>query len=87
MAQHFDHPAIGSFVDRRGGGGDDGGMEARIARLEADVGHIRSDITVIREDVREVRGKLDSHFIWMIGLGLGAVGLVLGVIAKGFGWL
>ena len=73
-----------------GGPGDNGGMEARVAKLEAAVEHIQRDISDIRTDIRDIRGELRgvhsamrTHFYWMIG----AFAAVLAVMAKGFGWL
>ena len=37
-----------------------GGMEARIARLESDVAHIRTDLADVKADVRSMRDKLDA---------------------------
>jgi hypothetical protein len=66
-----------------GNGGDNGGMEARVAKLEATVEHIGSDISDIRTDLRQIRGDMRTQFYWM----LAAFAAVLGVMAKGFGWL
>lgn len=73
--------------DNTGDGGDDGGMEARVAKLEATVEHIQRDISDIKQDVREIRSSISTDFrlTWggLIALALGMAGLM----AKGFHWL
>jgi hypothetical protein len=73
--------------DNGGSGGDDGGMEARVAKLEATVEHIQRDLTDIKQDVREIRSSMSTDFrlTWggLIALALGLAGLM----AKGFHWL
>jgi hypothetical protein len=68
--------------------------EARIARLETRLDHIDGTISEmkvdIREmrntDIRELRNKVDQHFILGIGALIAtAVGLA-GLTAKGFHW-
>ena len=73
-------------------GGD--GMEARIAKLESDVGHIKSDILEIKTDIRASRTSLDSvkdsisgAKTWALLLYIALAASLLGVMAKGFGWL
>lgn len=68
-------------------GPHDGGMEARIAKLEAHVGHIQSDIADIKTDVREIRNERHSDVRWAIGFYIGGVVALVGLMAKGFGWL
>ncbi len=58
-------------------------LEARVARLESHVEHIDSQITDIKTDIREIRSSIDTKFYWVIA-GFAAL---LGVLAKGFGWL
>ena len=65
----------------------DGGMEARVARLESAIENILRDIADIKLDLRSLRDKVDNHLLilggMIIALGLGLAGLM----AKGFGWL
>ncbi len=83
------------------GGGGDGGMEARIARLEAHVEHIDKTLTEIRQDIRDLRGdgkdfrgeikeirqEARTDFRLTFGALIAvAIGLA-GMMAKGFGWL
>lgn len=58
-------------------------LEARVARLESDVDYIKRDISEMKVDVKDIRAHQRSDFRWVIG---GFVAL-LGVLAKGFGWL
>jgi len=70
-----------------GGPGDNGGMEARVAKLEAAVEHIQRDISDLKTDVRGLRGDARSDFRTLFGaLIVVALGLA-GIMAKGFGWL
>lgn len=73
--------------DRARGGGDDGGMEARVAKLEAAVEHIEKDIRDIKQDVREMRSDMRSDFRLHFGALIAvAIGLA-GMMAHGFHWL
>jgi len=81
----------GPPVDGDGGGGDDGGMEARVAKLEAIVEHVQQDIAELKADVRNVRNDItgirttDFRILFgaIIAVALGLAGLM----ARGFGWL
>lgn len=75
----------------RWGGGDGGGMESRVARLEAaveylqrDVVEIKGHINALRNDVSGIR-TTDFRLIFgaIITVALGLAGLV----ATGFGWI
>lgn len=73
------------------GGGNDGGMEARVAKLEAVAEHLRRDVDDLRADVKELRrdvhGIRTTDFRLIFGAII-AVSLGLaGIMAKGFGWL
>ncbi|MEO8543467.1 MAG: hypothetical protein ABI434_07785 [Burkholderiaceae bacterium] len=69
----------------------DGGMEARVAKLEAGLEHVQKDIAELKADVRSIRdaitGIRTTDFRIMFGaiitvaLGLSAL------MAKGFHWL
>jgi hypothetical protein len=59
-------------------------MEARVARIESDVAHMRTDIADIKVDLRAVRDKLDST---AERLYIALAGTLLGVMARGFGWI
>jgi uncharacterized coiled-coil protein SlyX len=73
-------------------------VEARIARLESHVEHIQSDITEIKSDVLRLDQKLDQKFdslrdsltkltVWALTLYCALAASLLGVMAKGFGWI
>lgn len=47
-------------LENGGGGGNDGGMEARVAKLESDVSHIQADVGEVRSDLRSVSERLRS---------------------------
>lgn len=40
-----------------GNGGNDGGMEARIAKLESDMDYVKRDVSELRVDMRDVRDR------------------------------
>ena len=73
-------------VDPPRDGGDNGDMEARVAKLEVAVDYIKRDITDIKSDIREIKKDSREDFRILAGmiiaLGLGMAGLM----AKGFNW-
>lgn len=75
-------------------GGDNGGMEAKIARLESDMSHISKTLDEVKLDVREIRRDIQdvrkeatrdyrTLFAALITVAIGLAGLM----AKGFNWL
>jgi hypothetical protein len=70
-------------LKKSGGDGTSEGMEARVAKLESDMGHVMTTLTEIRTDIREVKKDARADFRWM----LAGFAALLGVMAKGFGWL
>lgn len=73
--------------DSGNGGGDDGGMEARIAKLEASMSHIERDIGELRSDVRELKRDQRADFRLTFGALIGVALGLAGLLAKGFHWL
>ena len=55
-------------LDFGGGGGDSGGMEARVARLEDDFREMKADIKALRGDTNDVKVKLAELGAKMDGL-------------------
>lgn len=45
-------------VEKRGGGGHDGGMEARVAKLETDVGEIKGILGRLEPMIADIHGRL-----------------------------
>jgi hypothetical protein len=78
-------------IDDSGGGGDDGGMEARIAKLEAGQEFIQRDVKELKDDVRAMRADVnyirttDFRLLFSAIIAV-AVGLA-GLMAKGFHWI
>ncbi|MEH0690128.1 hypothetical protein H4F17_13815 [Vibrio cholerae] len=70
-------------VPTRGNDGGGGDLEVRVARLESDVEYIKRDIAEIKTDIKDMRKESRSEFYVLIGFMVG----LLGVMAKGFGWL
>lgn len=87
MADNSNVTEVKNWGGQAGGRGDNGEppdmLEARVARLESDVEYIKRDISEMKVDVKEIRAHQRSDFRWVIG---GFIAL-LGVLAKGFGWL
>jgi hypothetical protein len=79
-------PPLSSFDGGRGGG-DDGGMEARVAKLEAAVEHIQVVVGEIKADLREVRRDMRGDFRLLFGAVIFVALGLAGLMAKGFGWL
>ena len=42
----------------------------RLARLEIRVEHVEGQIAEIREDIRDIRSKMDRHFLWILGVNI-----------------
>jgi len=70
-----------------GGGGTFDGMEARVAKLEASVKHIEKDVAEIKTDIRDMCRQIDGNFKWLLSVMGGFALLLLGTMAKGFGWI
>lgn len=83
----FDQPASAGGS----GGGNDMGLEAKVAKLEAHAEHIQSDVSDIKKNVVKLDDKIDSNFKWLLGsfisIFIFGFGGVLLTIAKGFHWL
>ena len=77
----------GSGLDSSGGGDNSGGMEARITRLETLAEVTERRLAAIESDTKEIRKEIASAKIWaLLLMGAGWASLV-GMMAKGFGWL
>jgi hypothetical protein len=83
-----------SAGDKGDGGGDDDGMEARVAKLEAAVEHIQSDLVEIKTELRDHRGRFDGlrdrmerDFRILFGAIIAVALALAGLMAKGFHWL
>lgn len=70
-------------VAKTGGPPYDGGMEARLSKLEATMNYVQRDIAELKTDVRAIR-TTDFRLLFgaIIAVALGLSGLM----AKGFGW-
>jgi predicted nucleic acid-binding Zn-ribbon protein len=73
-------------------------VEERIARLESHVEHIQTDVTQMKADIRrldhslsELRLAMEKSFsrltLWGLMLYVALAASLLGVMAKGFGWI
>ena len=40
----------------------------RLARLEIRVEHVEGQISELREDIRDIRSRMDRHFLWILGV-------------------
>ncbi len=63
-----------------GGGGDDTGMSAWQQSVENRLGQLA-------EEVRQLRDHMRDDFRWTWGGMIAGLVLLLGVLAKGFGWI
>lgn len=63
-ASAFSHRGPNS-VEKGGGGGHDGGMEARVAKLEAVVPTLatKSDVEAVRADLHKVSSEMKGWFV------------------------
>ena len=66
-------------------------MEVRLARLESAVEHIQRDVSELKADVRSTRCEITkirtTDFRLFFGALISSVIGLVGVMAKGFGWL
>ena len=80
-----------SSVDGGGRGGDNGAMEARVAKLEATTEYVQRDIAELKTDVRELRkdiiGIRTTDFRIMFGAIITVALGLAALMAKGFHWL
>lgn len=74
-------------LDNSGGGGDNTGMEARIAKVESDVQHIMADIGEMKLDLRELRANQRTDFRLLFGAVITVALGLAALMAKGFGWI
>lgn len=81
-------------VRERDGSGEppyDGGMEARVARLESTAEHIQSDVTELKADVRELRKDVaairTTDFRIMFGALIAGILGLAAIMAHGFHWI
>lgn len=77
----------GPPVDHDGGGGDNDGMEARVARLESAVEHMQRDIQDIKADTRDIKRDAREDFRILAGVIIASALGLAGLMAKGFHWL
>lgn len=75
------------YFDKKGGGDDDGRMEARVAKLEASVEHIQRDLQEIKQDLREIKRDARSDFKLFFGALISVALGLAGMMAKGFHWI
>lgn len=66
---------------------DNGGMEARVAKLEAAMEYVQRDMGEIKQDIREIKqdARTDFRVTWG-ALIVGFLGIA-SLMARGFGWI
>ncbi|MCB8879628.1 hypothetical protein ACELLULO517_05230 [Acidisoma cellulosilytica] len=85
------------------GGGDSGGMESRLTKLETHFEYVQRDLAEIKADQKTISHQLigidkkldrlptnDDLWSWKIqwiAIGIGAVALIVGGIIGGLSWL
>ena len=84
-------PALPPAVDGGGPTDNDGGMEARVAKLEAAMEYVQRDIGELKSEVREIRkditGIRTTDFRILFGAIIAVALGLAGLMAKGFHWL
>ena len=60
--------------------------ETRIALLEQSIGHINETLLRLESKIDKLDGKLDSRFIWLITMGIGAFAGLFGMMAHAMHW-
>lgn len=74
-------------LPKGGGSGYDGGMEARVAKLEALAESTDRRLTTVEQDIRGLRSDQRQDFRITWGGLIAAVLALAGLMAKGFNWL
>lgn len=74
-------------LERRGEPPYDGGMEARVAKLEASMEFVQRELTDIKGDTREIKKDARADFRVLFGAIIVATLGLAGLMAKGFHWL
>ena len=74
-------------LDGGGGGPNDPGMEARVAKLESDVSNIKGILGDVKTDIREIKKDARDDFRVLAGLTIVATLGLAGLMAHGFKWL
>lgn len=76
------HTKSSKNIDDSSGGGYNGGMEARLAKLEGQYDGLDKRLSLIETDVRALSSKIDRHLFFSVA----SFASILAVLAKGFGW-
>jgi len=59
-------------------------INASLLRIETRLDRLEMRIDTINADLNK---KIDRNFLWLLGIGFSAYGIVLGAMAHGFHWL
>ena len=82
---------ISKRFDGGAGSGNNGGMEARIAKLEAQMENTQRDVAELKADVREIlkdiTGIRTTDFRLLFGAIIAVALGLAGLMAKGFHWI
>ena len=75
-------------------------IESDVAHLKIDVADIKGELRTVRDrmatntetadlrvDLRDLRNKVDRHFMWLLGTQAAMLTALLSAMAKGFHWL
>ncbi|WP_343625406.1 hypothetical protein [Roseateles puraquae] len=98
MAQVYNHPTKDRAIDPPGGGGDDGGMEVRVSKLEALAEKTGERLVAIERDLAVIKAtgvsKEDLHkelhaTTWKLVVAIVLAQLLpaLPTMLKAFGWI
>lgn len=63
------------------------GLDKRMAIMECEVLNVRENQTRLHFDLRDLRGSLDSKFVWIVTTMIVFGTALLAAVAKGFHWL
>ena len=74
-------------LNHNDGGGTSGGMESPIAKLEANVENIKEAVRDLKADGRELRTKVDNHFLILSGMIITVAVGIASLLAKSFHWI
>lgn len=79
---------------RRSNQAEDHDMHVRIAKIESDISYIKRDISELKTDIKDIRNdvkdinkRMHSQIIWLLTTIGSTSAAIVGIMAKGFGWL
>jgi hypothetical protein len=81
------HKRLSGIAVSLGGSGSGGGVDAWQQSVESRLAQLHTDLVDVRGEVRALGSEMGGWFRWLIGLLVISFAAMLGVMARGFGWV